>query len=275
MAATPEQAQRRTEKRFLEHWATHWIYPGEYSALTPHAAAFGMCGRSVQAPQPDPDPVVQGFTFRPEHDFFAVGRGVGASEGAGKTGYWALAIGLHEMAESANEGGDEPEAAIRGAAQSVAEHLRNAAKVDAIFENAGCAVTALWLSAARPTLVHAGDCLAVRLRGGTAQPLTVEHTLERDSREKGIPIASPYIRSVLLRLLGAFDAPRGEPEILAPDLAPDDRVLLLSTDAATRLANVDLSAALEGTPAEAGRRLLTLALARKAPEAAVVVIDLM
>ena len=218
--------------------------------------------------------MTQGFTVRPGADVFAVGRGVGPAEGAGNTGYWSLAIGLWEIGEALSRGVEAPDEAGKEAADQVAGRMREAAKADPIFENAGSAVTALWFPGGKATLIHAGDCQAVRLRNGTAQALTTEHTLERDSREKGIPNASPYIRAVLLRMLGALDPARADPQVLVPDLAPDDRVLLMSTDVATRVSNMDLATALDGTPAHAGRRLLELALARKAPEAAVVVIDL-
>ncbi len=274
MGPARERRSARTGRRFLEDWAARWVYPGELSTLTTRAAAFAACGRAGAKAAAEPEPLVQGFALRPEHDVYAVGRGVGAAEESANTGYWALGIGLHEVAESLAAGGDEPEVAGQMAARAVAARMREAAQTDAIFESAGCAVTALSLGTGRPILLHAGDCVAVRLRGGAAQALTAEHTLERDSRDKGIPIASPYVRSVLLRVLGAFESPRGDPEVFVPDLAAEDRVLLLSTDAAARFATADYAAAFDGTPAEAGRRLLDLALSRKAPEAAVVVLDL-
>jgi hypothetical protein len=267
-------------RRFLEHWAQHFVYPGEFSVLTQRAAVFGACGRSGadNHPATDPQPLAQGFALRADHDVFAVGRGVGAAldagEGEVRAGLFALAIGLHEVGLALGREPEEVEREIDAAAKSVASRMREAAMADARFESAGCAVTALWLSPPRPVLLHAGDCLAIRLRSGSAQALTVEHTLERDSHDKGMAVPSPYIRSVLLRMLGAFEGPRGEPDVVVPDLAPEDRVLLLSTDVATRLVHGDFATAFEGTPAEAGRRLLDLALARKAPEAAVVVVDL-
>lgn len=279
--STDGRSTRSASYQLLKAWAPHLSFPGALSVLTERAAACGCAGRSTAeglGTAADPEPLAQGAAVRSDIDLYAVGRGVGAAgERAGSSGHvhaFALAMALRVFGDALGRPAGSPERAVEDAARAVGEAMRKAATADPIFEQAGCAVTGLWLGAAHPVLIHAGDGLAVRLRARAAQALTVEHTLERDCREKGIPLPSPYVRAVLLRLFGAFDPGRGTPEMLTPDLAPEDRVLFVTADAATRLTMTDYAGVLEGTPAEAARKLVETALARKAPEAAVVAVDL-
>ncbi len=123
--------------------------------------------------------------------------------------------------------------AVRAANQAVFRHSR---KSQSLHGMGTTLVAALW-DAATPALwiTHIGDSRAYRLRRGTLQLLTEDHSLVEEQIRAGLlnraqAAASP-IRNIITRAIGS--QPIAEPEIASHQPQPGD-LYLLASDGLTR-----------------------------------------
>ncbi|MEW5914731.1 MAG: protein phosphatase 2C domain-containing protein [Thermodesulfobacteriota bacterium] len=135
----------------------------------------------------------------------------------------------------------------------------------------GTTATVVWLRYGRAAVGHVGDSRLYRLRQGSLEQLTRDHTLIQDAMDMGRISAeqaedSPY-RNVLSRALGSEG--RSQPDIFTLDLMPDD-LLLLCTDGLDKvLSDAEITAVLAcpGTDLQNRAAMLEeMALARGGPD---------
>jgi protein phosphatase len=128
---------------------------------------------------------------------------------------------LHEAVRAANQ------AVFRHSRKSQSLHGMGTTLVAALWDNAAAAPT-LWIA-------HIGDSRCYRLRRGTLQLLTEDHSLVEEQIRAGVlnraqAAASP-IRNIITRAIGS--QPVVEPDIAAHETQPGD-LYLLASDGLTR-----------------------------------------
>jgi PPM family protein phosphatase len=152
--------------------------------------------------------------------------------------------------------------AVRAANQAVFRHSR---KSQALHGMGTTLVAALWDDDASPSLwiTHIGDSRCYRLRRGTLQLLTEDHSLVEEQVRAGVlsrvDAATSPIRNIITRAIGS--QPLVEPDI-APHQAQPGDLYLLASDGLTR----------ELDDAEIGR-LLTRASAHSLDDACKALVD--
>jgi serine/threonine protein phosphatase PrpC len=176
----------------------------------------------------------------PEVGGFVVCDGMGgAAAGEIASGLAAKAF-LEELVQShstTNPSGDLRArlcAAIRAANRAVLQHSRKSAGLRGM----GTTLVGVLLDGADPAmlwLVHVGDSRCYRLRGGTLERLTEDHSLVEEQVRAGtlsrVEAAVSPIRNIITRAVGSESAV--EPEIAPHATQPGD-VYLLATDGLTR-----------------------------------------
>ena len=117
----------------------------------------------------------------------------------------------------------------------------------------GATAVAAAVDGARVIVAHVGDSRVYRLRGGTLEPLTRDHSLREQLRALGAQEIPEGISHVITRAIGMGD--EEEPDLRVESLAPGDTLLLCSDglsdpldDARLRelLAHADVEQAAEG-----------------------------
>lgn len=198
-----------------------------------------------------------------EPPFFAVADGMGGAR-AGEIAARLAASALEEQAASARSEED-----VVGLIQEANRRIWERAIADPATAGMGTTVTAALVDGAsgRIVLGHVGDSRAYRLRDGTLEQLTTDHSLVAELVQSGVltPEEAEHHpqRSAITRALGT--EPSVEVESLTVQGEPGDLYLLCSDGLPTMLADDAVAAAIEGAggdPAAAAEALVGAANAR-------------
>jgi serine/threonine protein phosphatase PrpC len=198
-----------------------------------------------------------------EPPFFAVADGMGGAR-AGEIAARLAASALEEQASSAR--GEED---VVGLIQEANRRIWERAIADPATAGMGTTVTAALFDGAsgRVALGHVGDSRAYRLRAGTLEQLTTDHSLVAELVQSGVLTPEEAERhpqrSAITRALGT--EPSVEVESFTVQGEPGDLYLLCSDGLPTMLADDAVAAAIEsagGDPAAAAEALVAAANAR-------------
>ena len=197
------------------------------------ARAFAMlshCGRVRRSNQDT-------FAALPEHGVYVVCDGMGGAAGGEVASHLATETFLDRLAQpgSATHARARLAEAIRVANQAV---FRQAQKSPSLYGMGTTLVALLWEDAVDGSvlwLAHVGDSRCYRLRSGTLQLLTQDHSLVEEQVRAGVlsrvqATASP-MRNIITRAIGS--QPTVEAEIAVCDTQPGD-LYLLASDGLTR-----------------------------------------
>lgn len=187
--------------------------------------------------------------------------------GGHAAGEIASAVVTHALAGLVEPGGAvlaEPARALEEAALAARTALRSMSKAAPEMEGMGTTLVALAIGPDGVTLAHVGDSRVYRLRAGTLEALTSDHThvqrlVDAGRLSPAEAYTHPY-RSVILRSLDdtSDDLPDVRP---APEIGAGDRILLCSDGLSDYLTDDVLAAVLAtGDPAACADALVEAAL---------------
>lgn len=125
---------------------------------------------------------------------------------------------------------DEQEQAIRASVARANQAILRAAATHPPYHGMGTTLVLARLDGGQVTIAHVGDSRAYRLRRGTLEPLTRDHSLVQEQVAAGRLAAErardmPY-RHLLTHALGA--EPTARPDLSRHGIEPGDRYLLCS-----------------------------------------------
>ena len=167
--------------------------------------------------------------------FFAVADGMGGA----KAGEVASAIAA-EAFEGAGRSGEAPEAQLTGIAREANRRIYELAATDESHRGMGTTLTAAMVHGEEVSLGHVGDSRAYRLRDGTLEQLTRDHSLVAELERSG-QISSEAAehhpqRSIITRALG----PEPDVDVDTYTIAGRDAdVFLLCSDGLTSMISDD------------------------------------
>lgn len=204
---------------------------------------------------------------------YAVADGVGGSE----AGEVASRIAVDSIAGSmpdllgdkdrtppmGSRSGDVPElAAFRYAVLLANRNIIEEAEKNTARTGMGTTLTALLVARKRAFLAHIGDSRAYRLRGGTLEQLTKDHSVVAEQVRSGLITAaqartSPY-RHVITRVLGTDR--EAAPDLMEQAVKPGDVFLLCSDGLTEMVDDREINRILAGSaPRDAARKLIDAA----------------
>jgi protein phosphatase len=190
---------------------------------------------------------------------FAVADGMGGAQ-AGEVASRLTAAAFREYHEADDLPPDERVQAI---IQEANRRIYERAHADSGFSGMGTTVTAALLLGGRVTIGHVGDSRAYRIRDGTLEQLTDDHSLVGDLMRSGRLTpeeaeAHPQ-RSVITRALGTD--PEVDVDTVTVDARPGDLFLLCSDGLTTMVADEDILGILAAAPTldDAARELVRAA----------------
>lgn len=173
------------------------------------------------------------------------------------------------------EPGDNDMPALLGAAaddgnRAIAQAVREAPELDGM----GTTLDALLFNGTHMALIHVGDSRAFRLRGGKLERLTVDDTyvqaLVNDGKLDPEEVSTHPQRSLILK---AYTGRPVEPTLSSFEVLEGDRFLLCSDGLSDPVTCETIESCLgKGSPAEAARTLVDLALRGGGPDNVTVVI---
>ncbi|MBI8989759.1 protein phosphatase 2C domain-containing protein [Corynebacterium meridianum] len=154
--------------------------------------------------------------------------------------------------------------------RSIAEEVRRNPNT----EGMGTTLTALLFAGHRMALCHVGDSRGYRLRDGKLDQITTDDTFVQSLVEEGKldpeDISTHPQRSLILK---AYTGRPVEPHLRFIDTRPGDRFLLCSDGLSDPVTHSTIEETLRaGTPTEAARRLVDLALRSGGPDNVTVVV---
>ena len=151
-------------------------------------------------------------------------------------------------------------AAIRAAHLEIAERRNASLETDRPLGEMGSTVAAVLGRGTTAVLAHVGDSRIYRLRGGTLEQLTADHSMQAEMAAHGIHW--PH-RNVITRALGI--PLHHDPDLARLALVPGDAFLLCSDGLYEVTPEAVIAARLlEGTAEEAARALVAEAVSRGA-----------
>ena len=166
--------------------------------------------------------------------------------------------------------------ALRQAALSANDHLRDMVEGDAALDGMGTTLTAILSAGNRLGLLHIGDSRCYLLREGELTQITHDHTLVQTLIDEGRiseeEASTHPQRSVITRVLDG--RPGLDPDLSVREVRGGDRYLVCSDGLTGPVASREtLTAALaEGEPQEAVDRLVQLALRGGGPDNVTVIV---
>jgi protein phosphatase len=204
---------------------------------------------------------------------YAVADGVGGSEAgevASRIAVDTIARALPDLLgdrdrtpPSEVRSGDVPElAAFRHAVLLANRNIIEEAGKDAARTGMGTTLTALLLVRKRAFLAHIGDSRAYRLRNGTLEQLTSDHSVVAEQVRAGLLTpaqarTSPY-RHVITQALG-IDR-EAAPDLMEQPVQPGDTFLLCSDGLTEMVSDGDIGRILAGSaPRDAAQKLIVAA----------------
>ena len=174
---------------------------------------------------------------------FAVADGMGGAQ-AGEVAARLATAAFREYHEADDLAGEERVAAI---IQEANRRIYERARVDTDVSGMGTTVTAALVEGARIVIGHVGDSRAYRLRGGTLEQLTDDHSLVADlvrgGRISPEEAETHPQRSVITRALGTD--PAVDVDSLSVDAEPGDLYLICSDGLTTMLGDEEILAILK------------------------------
>lgn len=207
---------------------------------------------------------------RPDRALWAVADGMG--------GHSAGAAAATMAIEALDRIAAAPDPITRATLMQAIAHANATihAASDAATGTSGATIVAMTLDGLTAMICWAGDSRAYRIRGGTAEPLTHDHSLVQEMIDAGVLTARAAERhphaNVVTRALGV--AAGVDIDVTTAMLAPGDRILLCSDGISRSLDARDFTM----MPAEIGQcadRLLNNALQRDGSDnATLVVVDI-
>jgi len=222
------------------------------------------------------------YLLRPDLHLYAVADGMGghaAGEVASRLAIETLAEELASLPPATP--GPDVEAALRRAVQAANRAILERAAREPDKAGMGTTLTALRIveqddGAPGYRIAHVGDSRAYRLRAGTLELLTRDHTwvqleVERGTLTPELARVHPFA-SVLVRAVGI--EPEAEPDLLRGRIEPGDLYLLCSDGLTTALEDRELKDLLDATaPLQPlARRLVDAANERGGPDNITVVL---
>ncbi len=208
--------------------------------------------------------------MRPELGLFVVADGMGGYEGGEVAS--ALAVeAIHELVRRTAGDADvtwpykiDPRRSVFENEVMVATRLagdRIAARREGVLEQMGSTVVVLRIEGDRAVIGHVGDSRVYRLRDGTLDQLTIDHSLLAQLVAAGSPPADiesfPW-RHVVTRALGTTSC---EPEVQLDRVRAGDAYLLCSDGLSEVLEPGELAALLDAPAERACRTLVDAAYA--------------
>lgn len=197
----------------------------------------------------------------PEIGVFAVADGLGGHAAGEHASDLAVTTLAEELAQRTDpDRGPDLQMLLRAFDRANAAILA-AAQEDPEREGMGTTLTALLVAGSRLLVAHVGDSRAWRLRDGSVEQLTRDHTVVGQQLREGIltpeQAEAHPMRHVLSRCLGAGD--ELEVDLMQMDMAPGDMYLIASDGIVPGLDldEVVALAAQEIEPAEIARELVS------------------
>ena len=154
--------------------------------------------------------------------------------------------------------------------RQIAQAIRDHPETDGM----GTTLTALMFNGRSFGLIHVGDSRGYRLREGALEQITVDDTFVQSLVDEGkldpADVSSHPQKSLILK---AYTGRPVEPTLRDLDARPGDRILLCSDGLSDPVTASTIEQTLsEGTPADAARRLIELALRSGGPDNITVVV---
>jgi protein phosphatase len=206
------------------------------------------------------------FTDADRARLFVVADGMGGHRG----GETASRIAVETIGEIFRRSEEGPAETLRDAFQAANERIWQAAQQDEELRGMGTTGVALLLSSGEPLwLAHVGDSRAYRLRHGTLEQLTIDHSMVEHMREHGLlteeEAANHPDRNVILRSLGV--QPTVEVDLAPVTTEPGDRYLLCSDGLSSVVPEAEIAVVLaQHRPPDAANLLVELANQRGGPD---------
>ena len=192
-------------------------------------------------------------SFLDKPPLFAVADGMGGAQ----AGEVASEIAVETLAAVGDADGLKP------AIEAANERVHTQAKGDRALEGMGTTVTAAWVEPHTVTIAHVGDSRAYRMREGTLEQLTEDHSLVGGLVRMGsiTPAEAEEHpqRSVILRAVGV--QPEVEVDVNEHDVAAGD-VYLLCSDGLSGMVRdevIEATLALDAPLADVAAMLIELA----------------
>ncbi len=162
------------------------------------------------------------------------------------------------------------------AVQTAHRRINDLSDRQAELRGMGTTIVALWVLGARALVVHVGDSRLYRLRGGTLEQVTGDHSLAQELKNRGIldtqGMQSFPNKHILTQALGGKNTVVPEASVL--DVCPGDRFVLCS-DGLSDFVHSKLVRAFTGTPSTPevqARTLVEAALANGGKDNVTVVV---
>lgn len=196
-----------------------------------------------------------------------VADGMGGHQGgatASRTAVEAIAGVFH------SEISNDPSDMLRDAIQTANHQIFELAQHDPELEGMGTTVVSFLLdSRGQGVVAHVGDSRAYRYRQGQLEPLTVDHSVVAEMRQRGLISADEAAvhprRNEILRSVGI--GAETEVEVAAVEVAPGDRFLLCSDGLSGVLSDDEIAAIVQAeSPENAVEKLIQMANDRGGPD---------
>jgi len=177
----------------------------------------------------------------------AVADGLGGHRG----GEIASKMAIGTLGQLCREGDDDPPGRLTNAIERADAEIRKLASKDRTLKGMGTTIVAVLLCTTGPSYVaHVGDSRLYRLRGGSFEVLTEDHSvvalLVRDGAISSEEARSHPKRNQILRALGVHDDV--DVEISSLDIEAGDTLLLCSDGLYGMLPDEDLKTLAERAP---------------------------
>lgn len=165
-------------------------------------------------------------------------------------------------------------ALLGGVADDANREIAQAVRDHPETDGMGTTLTALMFNGREFGMIHVGDSRGYRLRDGKLSQITVDDTFVQSLVDEGkldpADVSSHPQKSLILK---AYTGRPVEPTLVTLDARPGDRLLLCSDGLSDPVTASTIESTLAtGTPADAARRLIELALRSGGPDNITVVV---
>lgn len=171
---------------------------------------------------------------KPELGLYVVADGMGGYEGGEVASNLAVDI-VHDFFERMGERyvDDDQEAEDLVEMAFRLAHREVARERVGFLKEMGTTLAAVWFHGDRAVVAHVGDSRVYRLRDGSLDRLTRDHSLFAEIEAAGVMMSSPTVRAFSHIVTRAVGVPgNSDPEIASVDIEPGD-TFLLCTDGLT------------------------------------------
>jgi PPM family protein phosphatase len=158
----------------------------------------------------------------------------------------------------------DPTDALRNALVAMNSAIFRAALNSSAYEGMATTVVIAWFLGGRLWVAHAGDSRLYRLRDGTLEQITRDHSFSQELVDAGMVSAEEArvlpAKNLVTKALGA--TPELEPEVHDYDVLPGDIVLMCSDGLTEMVSHLEIGGLITGCGydvVESARRLIDLA----------------